>query len=320
MTIQTDDARACAQIVRSHARTFTFASHFLPGEKRRAANAVYAFCRTADDIVDADSAESGAASLRLDLFSRDLELALDGKVEGPVFRELARAVRDFHIPPRTLRELLRGVGYDLSGCRYESWAGLASYCEGVASTVGEMCAHIFGVPGGRTVLPHAIRYARTLGVAMQVTNILRDVGEDAARGRCYLPDDDLAAFGLSRDEILACNGALARDERWRPMMAFEIGRARSLYEAAAPGIALLSPDTRRCATACAVGYAAILDAIEGQDYDTLTKRARVSTAARVGIFWQAWRDGGRERDHTTSGHGPFLRWGGPGSSEAQRWA
>jgi phytoene synthase len=155
---------------------------------------------------------------------------------------------------------------------------------------------------------------------MQLTNILRDVGEDAERGRCYLPDDDLAAFGLTRSDVLARDPSLARDERWRPMMAYLIGRARSLYEAAAPGIALLSADSRRCATACSIGYAAILGAIEAQGYDTLSRRARVSKTTRMGILWHAWRDGARVPATIGSGHGPFVRWGSVGSAESARWA
>ena len=320
MTLQIDDARLCALIVRRHAKTFALASRLLPAHKRRAAFAVYAFCRMVDDIVDDDHTSCDAASERLAACSRDLDLALDDHDRGPVFRELVHAVRAFDIPIRALRDLVQGVGRDLSPCAYTHWSHLATYCEGVASTVGEMCAHVFGVPAGPSMLPHATRYARTLGVAMQLTNILRDVGEDAERGRCYLPDDDLAAFGLSRTDILARDTSLARDERWRPMMAYLIGRARSLYEAAAPGIALLSPDARRCATACSTGYAAILGAIEGQGYDTLSRRARVSKATRMGILWHAWREGGRVPAATGAVHGPFVRWGSVGSAESARWA
>jgi phytoene synthase len=128
---------------------------------------------------------------------------------------------------------------------------------------------------------------------MQLTNILRDVGEDARLGRCYLPEEDLAAFGLTADLVLAgaagSGASLARDERWRPFMAFAVGRARSLYEAAAPGIALLAPDAQRCATACASGYAGILGAIERVGYDTISQRARLGTAARGAVLWRAWR-------------------------------
>ena len=208
-----------------------------------------------------------------------------------------------------LHDLIDGVARDLQGAmRPASWAELAKYCEGVASTVGEMCAHVFGVPGGAGATLRAVRYARTLGIAMQVTNILRDVGEDAGRGRCYLPADELADFGLSREDVLRGGADLARDERWRPFMAFQIGRARALYEAAAPGLSMLATDARRCAVACANGYAAILDAIEEQRYDTLTRRARVPVAKRAALLFEVWRGNGGQVQPLPNGEGPFFRW------------
>ena len=198
-----DDAQWCARIVRGHARTFHYASWLLPAAKRRAAYALYAFCRVADDMVDA-APVAGSASVARQLaeFERALEAALAGRPEGPVFRELRRVLDHHEVPPTVLRELLAGVARDLQPVRYETWRELVTYCEGVASTVGEMCTHVFGVPGGPAVRERALRYARTLGVAMQLTNILRDVGEDARRGRCYLPAEDLAAFGLTADDVL----------------------------------------------------------------------------------------------------------------------
>ncbi|HEX2719200.1 MAG TPA: phytoene/squalene synthase family protein [Gemmatimonadaceae bacterium] len=307
MIAQLDDARICAAIARRHARTFTLASRFLPPEKRRAAFAVYAFCRTADDIVDDAPAERADAAAALDDCRRSLDEALAGRPEGAVFRELARAAARCRIPTATLHELVDGVARDLTPLQPATWTELATYCEGVASSVGEMCAWVFGLAGGEETRPAALRYARTLGVAMQLTNILRDVGEDAARGRCYLPDDELTAFGLTRAEVLEGGPQLARDERWRPLLAYEIGRARSLYEAAAPGIALLAPDARRCALACSRGYAAILDAIEALDYDTITRRARVPAHRRAALLVSIWRDRGT-RVPTPGGRGPFLRW------------
>ncbi len=284
-----DDARWCARIVRGHARTFHYASWLLPPEKRRAAYALYAFCRVADDLVDAAPlAGPAAVAGQLDAYARALEGALAGQPEGPVFRELHRVLDRHAVPPDVLRELLAGVARDLEPARYESWRALVTYCEGVASTVGEMCTYVFGVPGGPAVRDRALRYARTLGVAMQLTNILRDIGEDARRGRCYLPAEDLAAFGLDIDDVLH-RPDLARDERWRPFMAFAVGRARSLYEAARPGIALLSPDAQRCALACATGYAGILGAIERLGYDTISQRAHLGAAARAEVLWRAWR-------------------------------
>jgi phytoene synthase len=284
-----EDARECGRIVREHARTFHYAGWLLPPEKRRAANALYAFCRVADDMVDA-ARVAGAARIARQLadYERALEATIAGRPEGPIFRELRRVLDVYAVPPQVLRELLAGVARDLHPVRYETWRELVVYCEGVASTVGEMCTYVFGVPGGDAAERRALRYARTLGVAMQLTNILRDVGEDAGRGRCYLPAEDLAAFGLDAADVLR-GGALARDERWRPFMAFAVGRARSLYEAAAPGIALLAPDAQRCAAACASGYAGILGAIERLGYDTVSQRAHLGTAARGAVLWRAWR-------------------------------
>ena len=303
------DARECERITRRHARTFTLASRFLPPGKRRAAFAVYAFCRTADDIVDHGTPTGESAETAIAHYRRALDDALAGLPDGPVFRELARAVSEFDLPAHILHGLITGVARDLDGgARPASWPALAEYCEGVASTVGELCALVFGVTGDAIAATRAVRYARTLGIAMQLTNILRDVGEDARRGRCYLPADELAAFGLDRTNILAGDPRLARDERWRPLMAFQVGRARSLYEAAAPGLSLLAPDARRCATACASGYAAILDAIESAGYDTISQRVSVPLRRRAALMVRVWRDDGATRLPSPVGDGPFVRW------------
>ncbi len=282
------DATTCRTIVRSHARTFWLASHFLMPEKRRAAFALYAFCRVADDMVDLATCDRASeVPALLAAYRRQLDDALAGNPSGPVFRELLRAVRRHDVPPTILHELLSGIARDCTPARYATWDELKRYCEGVASTVGEMCTYVFGVHGGVGERTRALGHARTLGVAMQLTNILRDVGEDARNGRCYLPDDELAHFGLGRDEILS--NALAGDARWSAFMAFQIARARALYRSASPGIALLAPDARRCATACAVGYEGILGAIESIGYDTFRSRARLGTLARATVLWSAWR-------------------------------
>jgi phytoene synthase len=303
------DARYCELVTQQHARTFSYASRFLPAEKRRAAFAVYAFCRTADDIVDNPIAGGACAARAIDSYRALLDRALAGAPDGPVFREIAHALNRFAIPPRVLHELISGVARDLGAApQPTTWEDLAGYCEGVASTVGEMCAHVFGVSDTAGSPARAVRYARTLGMAMQVTNILRDIGEDAERGRCYLPADELAAFGLAREDILRGGPTLARDERWRPLMAFQIGRARALYEAAAPGLSMLAADARRCAVACAQGYAAILEAIEKQGYDTLTRRARVPVTTRARLLFHVWRDGAAQAQPLPNADGPFLRW------------
>ncbi|MBI2795914.1 MAG: phytoene/squalene synthase family protein [Gemmatimonadetes bacterium] len=286
------DARATARIVRRHARTFSLASRLLPAPKRRAVFALYAFCRVADDLVDLGLDRPGGATARqaLDDLGRALVAACGGATASdPVLRELQWAVREYGVPLRVLQDLLAGVARDLEPQRYASWGDLERYCEGVASTVGVMCTHVFGVTGEGPVRAEALRCAHTLGIAMQLTNILRDVGEDAARGRCYLPDDDLARFGLAAGELRG--GTLAaRDPRWVGFMGFEVGRARALYAKARPGIALLHPDSQRCATACADGYAGILSAIEANRYDSFGSRARLNAAQRLRVLWSAWRN------------------------------
>ncbi|MEP7001321.1 MAG: phytoene/squalene synthase family protein, partial [bacterium] len=262
----TNDEAHCRRIVRTHARTFWLASRFLPSDKRRAAFALYAFCRVADDLVDDHQPRpSPDVAVLLRSYRQRLDDALAGQPTGPVFRELLLAARRYHVPTAVLYELLDGVARDCAPARYATWDDLSHYCEGVASSVGEMCAHVFGVNGDEAARARALRHARTLGVAMQLTNILRDVGEDARSGRCYLPDSDLAQFGLNRADVLSSR--LGTDARWKSLVQFEIERARALYAQALPGIALLSPDARRCATACAMGYAAILGAIEANDFD-----------------------------------------------------
>jgi phytoene synthase len=294
--------------VRRHARTFTLASWFLPPEKRRAVYALYAFCRVVDDLVDESVASgSGEASRQLAEFDRQLESALAGRAAGAVFREVERAVNLFGVPAHVLRALVAGVERDLRPARYRTWLELARYCEGVASTVGEMCTFVFGVPNGDEARVAALRYARTLGVAMQLTNVLRDVGEDARRGRCYLAEDDLASFDLTTGAVLA-DPALGRDPRWASFMAAQIDRARMLYARATPGIALLSPDSQRCAMACATGYASILTAIEELGYDSISHRATPRGWTRASILWSSWRSRLDRADPSIVGEAPQLEW------------
>ena len=300
------DALVCRRITRAHARTFSLASYFLPAPKRRAAFALYAFCRVADDIVDRATGTGASAAGELDAYRRRLDAALAGRPDDAVLRELARVVREYGVPAAPLHQLLDGVARDLEPVRYATWEELERYCAAVASTVGEACTWIFGVPHGDAARTQALVHARTLGVAMQLTNILRDVGEDAARGRCYLPDEVLARFGLAADDVVA-RRVDPRDERWRAMMAHEIARARSLYAAAAPGIVLLSADARRCVTACAEGYASSLGAIELTGLDSLSARARVGVWGRAATLWKTLRPRGASPAPATS-------------SEAIRWA
>jgi phytoene synthase len=272
------DASIAARIARQHARTFALAARLLPAEKRRGAFGVYAFCRTVDDLVD----ESRDGRTAFGGFVVDVDRALEGASESPVLRELRWAVDTFEIPRRLIDELVTGVARDLEPAHPATWGELERYCAGVASSVGEMCTHVFGVQAPEDHR-RAVAHARSLGVAMQLTNILRDVGEDAERGRCYLPADELARVGLSRDDVLARRIDPATDA-WRSLMQLESQRARTLYREAVPGIALLALDARACALACATGYAAILDSLEANGFDSFSTRAHVGFGRRARIL------------------------------------
>ena len=285
----TFESLVCGNIVRRHARTFALASAFLPLTKRRGAYALYAFCRLADDAVDR-AGPSGREAVRATLMQlrAQLDAALHGAPSGPVMHEAAWAIKRFGIPLAPVDELVSGVARDLDPTDYRDWPSLASYCEGVASSVGELCTHVFGVVGGDGARQRAIGFARTLGVAMQLTNILRDVGEDAANGRCYLPDDALRGAGLTRAQVMA-REVDVRSEAWRAMMSGFVAQARALYREALPGIGMLSPDARRCAQACAVGYAAILEAIEEAEYDTVSMRAHIGFRRKTKLMLSLYR-------------------------------
>ena len=285
----TFESLVCGNIVRRHARTFALASAFLPLAKRRGTYALYAFCRLADDAVDR-AGPGGREAVRGTLTSlrTQLDAALLGAPSGPVMAETAWAIRRFGIPLAPVDELVNGVARDLDPTDYTDWPSLAAYCEGVASSVGELCTHVFGVVGGDGARARAIACARTLGVAMQLTNILRDIGEDAANGRCYLPDDALHGVGLTREQVVARHVDV-RSPAWKAMMQGFVAQARSLYRESLPGIDMLAPDARRCAQACAIGYAAILEAIEEADYDTVTTRAHIGFRRKTKLMLSLYR-------------------------------
>lgn len=269
----------CEELTRAASHTFYFASGFLPRNKRRAMRALYAFCRRTDDLVDLRSADPGAA---LAAWQRALHRGTSA-VDDPVVRAWVDTRLRFGIPSAYADQLIQGVGRDLLQVRYQNFAELAAYCYEVASTVGLMSMHIIGFDGER-----AIPYAVELGVALQLTNILRDVGEDWRRGRLYLPLDELSTFGLSETSI--SKGAV--DDAWRAFMRFQIARARSMYAEALPGIALLNKDGRFAVAAAAALYRAILDDIERHNYDVFRRRAHISTLGKLrrlpGIWYRWW--------------------------------
>ena len=270
----------CESITAYHSRSFHLASGLLKPEQRKAVRALYAFCRVTDDIVDD---HEGDASTLLQTW-RERALSWHPPRHDLVAFAWADARGRYGIPQRYAEQLIDGVARDMVQNRYQNFEDLSTYCYGVASTVGLMSMHIIGYED-----EEAVRYAIKLGVALQLTNILRDVAEDWQRGRLYLPLDELQEFGLSEADIEA--GIV--DDRWRAFMKFQIARARQIYDEAWPGIQMLDASGRFSIAAAATFYRAILDDIEAHDYDVFSRRAHVSKWGKMrrlpSIWWTAKR-------------------------------
>jgi phytoene synthase len=254
------------QITRAHSKTFYMATALLPRAARRAIRALYAFCRATDDLVDNDGATLADVKRW-----RHAAAQPQHAQRAPILRCWAAIREQYGVDLTYQEELIDGITLDLTKGRYATWPDLERYCYLVASTVGLLSMPIIGL-ARNTRFDDAAPYAIQLGIALQLTNILRDVGEDAARGRVYLPKSDLAHFGLTPQDIL--NGV--DDERFVALMKFEIQRARELYVGALPGIALLSPAARPAVGAAALLYRAILNKIEAIEYRVHTQRASTS--------------------------------------------
>jgi len=265
----------CARLTAQHSKSFYLSSALLPDTKRKATRALYAFCRVGDDLIDRSAGDPATAIQQWS----DIALAVDPQSDDPVVLAWSHARSIYHIPQRYAEQLINGVARDLRQTRYQSFAELAEYSYGVASTVGLMSMHIVGFRG-----PEALPYAVKLGVALQITNILRDVGEDYQSGRVYLPQAELAAFGITEDQIAAGHV----DDRWREFMRFQIARNRALYKEAWPGIALLDRDGRFAIAAAATLYRGILDDLEAHDYNNFTRRSYVNKRGKAVRLAQAW--------------------------------
>lgn len=281
-----DAYRCCQRVTRHHAKSFYFCAQFLPRHKRRAIYAMYALCRHIDDAVD-EAGISNEDEARLAV--ADWRTRLDATYRGdavadPVLIAWSDMLRSYAIKKEYPLELMRGVLMDTYINRYETWDELRLYCYRVASIVGLMSSEIFGYTE-----PQTLRYAEALGLAMQLTNILRDIGEDAAMGRVYLPQEDLRRFGYGEDELL--NGKV--NARFVALMDFEMAHARALYAEAEHGIALLHRDAHFTVLLAARLYARILARIEETDYNVFSRRAHMSLRAKIHaaprIWWEARR-------------------------------
>jgi phytoene synthase len=265
-------------ITRSSNTSFYYSFSLLPRQKREAIHAVYAFCRYTDDIVD-EGTDQHSKVLRLRRWRMELGRALRGKSSYVILNQLGATARKFNIPVDHFYDLIRGMEMDLSKTRYETYDELYRYCYLVASTVGLMCRQIFGYRNDSTR-----DYAVNLGIALQLTNILRDIKEDAKRGRIYIPAEDLRRFGYTEEDLLAC--------RYTPefvnLMRFECDRASKYFDIAR---AALGNEDKRFFFAARIMwsiYAHTLQRIKRSNYNVFERRISVPGLLKVLITFRYW--------------------------------
>jgi phytoene synthase len=266
----------CQQKAAQSGSSFYYSFLFLPPERRRAITALYAFCREVDDVVD-EVSDPAVARKKLAWWRREIDATVDGAPEHPVGKALAPVIRDFGLPRDQLQTVIDGMAMDLEQVRYVDFPALELYCHRVAGVVGLLSARIFGYSDATTE-----RYARDLGIAFQLTNIIRDVGEDAARGRIYLPQDELARFGVPASALLTREGS----DGFVALMAHQVARARDWYARALDALPAVDRRSQRTGLAMAAIYRALLDEIERDGYRVLDRRIGLTPLRKFVIAWR----------------------------------
>ncbi len=281
-SLSVDEAyELCHLYTKERAKSFFYAFSILPLAKRRAILAAYTFAGEADDI--ADGAGTPAEKRHdLERFRTSLHACVGGERRGPLWVALGDAIDRYAIPTSYFEELARGVEMDLEVSRYRSFEDLWHYCYRVASVVGLICVRVFGYRD-----PAALEYAVDLGIAMQVTNIMRDVREDAERGRIYLPQEDLERFGVSEEEIL---GGIY-SERFGELMRFEADRTWQYFEKGRKLIPLLGLRSRMCVNTIRGVYAELLERMAARDYDIFSERVQFSRGEKMALIGRLWVEG-----------------------------
>ncbi|HEY7945189.1 MAG: presqualene diphosphate synthase HpnD [Burkholderiales bacterium] len=265
----------CEQKAAQSGSSFYHSFRFLPGPRRRAITALYAFCREVDDVVD-DTSDAGVARIKLAWWRNEVAAIFGGAPQHPVAQALKQVVAGFPLREAQLQQVIDGMAMDLEQQRYLDFAMLERYCDLVAGAVGLMSAEIFGYAD-----PATRSYARDLGIAFQLTNIIRDVGEDARRGRIYLPQDELDRFGVTAADILS-----ARDTPgFRLLLRFQVARARAIYARALSALPAVDRRAQRPGLIMAAIYRALLKAIEGEDFRVLDRRVALSPLRKAWIAW-----------------------------------
>ena len=268
----------CQQKAASSGSSFYYSFLFLPSERRRAITALYAFCREVDDVVD-EAQEPQLAAAKLAWWRAEVANLFAGNPQHPVTKALAVFKDSFSIRQERLNEIIDGMEMDLTQTRYLDWAGLERYCYRVAGVVGLLAAGIFGYRDART-----LDYARSLGIAFQLTNIIRDVGEDARKNRIYLPMADMQQFGVPAADILNSR----QSAEFEKLMAFEAARARTHYEEAMRALPREDRRAQRPGLVMAAIYRTLLDEIERDGFRVLAQRTSLTPLRKFWIAWKTW--------------------------------
>lgn len=293
----------CRTITASLARNFYYGIRVLPKPKRDALCAIYAFMRRSDDFSDNDEVDDRAGVLARWRAMLDLALcgdadafarACEGDLLLPAFRDAAQR---YQIPSRYFHDLIDGVEMDLTINSYEAFDDLHRYCYRVASIVGLTCVHVFGFADDAATGGSALQFAEWNGIAFQLTNILRDVREDAERGRVYLPLEDLRRFGFADAETFVREGVArgTSDPRFVELMQFEVNRARDFYEQARPLLGMIDADSRGALWAMTTIYRGLLERIAASGYDVVTRRVGVPRSQKLKVMATAWLRKGNVR-------------------------
>lgn len=268
----------CQEKAAKSGSSFYYSFLFLPPEKKQAITALYAFCREVDDIVD-EMKDRQIARRKLDWWQTQIDSLYAGAPEHPVAQALSPAIERFGLKKELLHEIILGMEMDLMQNRYPDYAALELYCYRVAGVVGELSASIFGISDGKT-----IEFAHQLGTALQLTNIVRDVGEDATRNRIYLPQDELQRFGVLETDLLQLKNSVNFDK----LMAFQIERARACYEKALSTLPPQDREAQKVGLIMAAIYRAVLEKIAKNPGRVLSQRTSLAPINKLWIAWKTW--------------------------------
>ncbi len=261
--------------------SFYYSFLFLPPEKRRAITALYAFCREVDDIAD-ECHDIVVASTKLAWWEAEIRRAFEGGPQHPVTQALQDGIKRYDLPMELFIEIIDGMRMDLGEVRYGDFKSLQLYCYRVASVVGQLSASIFGYSDRKT-----LKYANDLGMAFQLTNIIRDVGEDARRDRIYLPQDELRQFGVSEDDIL--NGR--QTEEFTRLMAFQEQRAQSYYDSALAALPQADRKSQLTGLIMSAIYRCLLDEIKRDNFQVLNQRISLTPIRKLWLAVKTWLRG-----------------------------